>query len=144
MKIIFYKTNSPDNSMTKVLTDGLEIDIFLTSQTNIITPTIPISDFPDIREYNYCHIPELKRYYFIDSVESVNAKIFALSCTCDVLNTYKNDVLNSYARYNRGVKAGDILSESFINNLAADISNIDIVGDVETENTLILTTVGVN
>ena len=42
--------------------------------------------------WNYVHVPELNRYYFIDSWEWISNKNWVAYCTVDVLATYKNEI----------------------------------------------------
>lgn len=42
--------------------------------------------------WNYIHIPELSRYYFVDSWEWIQHKNWVAHCTIDVLATYKSQI----------------------------------------------------
>lgn len=44
----------------------------------------------NIIDYNYCYITEFKRYYFINSITFGMNDIITLSCTCDVLYSFKD------------------------------------------------------
>lgn len=96
----------------------------------------------NIYEYNYIELPEFNRFYFVDSIESVNAKIFNLICSCDVLMTYKEAILNSNARVMRSLKTGDYYNgESLVNvkpTITTHLSNVVL----DNTPSLILTTVG--
>lgn len=144
MQFVIYKTLDADNVINKTLTDAKNIEMFLTARTNIINPTIPFSKVEGINiyDYNYCAFPELGRFYFIDSIENINAKIFNLQCSCDVLMTYKEAILNSNARVMRSLKTGDYYNgESLANvkpTITTHLSNI-VLDDTPS---LILTTVG--
>ena len=49
----------------------------------------------DFHNYNYLYIPELKRYYFIDSVDVVNNDRLYVKMSTDYLMTYKTLIDNS-------------------------------------------------
>ena len=144
MEIILYKNLDSDNQINKNLSDPKSIPIRLKRDIDIIRPEIVLSVIPDVDylEYNYCHIPLLNRFYFIDSVESINNKMYVFRCTCDVLETYKSDVLNTKARLKRSIKNGDYMSvqidESVIKSISLHNSNVQI----GTDETIILTSVG--
>ena len=44
--------------------------------------------------YNYCYIPEFKRYYFIDEIVSVKNGIWRVSLHVDVLESFKAYYMN--------------------------------------------------
>lgn len=44
----------------------------------------------NIIDYNYCYITEFQRYYFINSITFGMNDIITLSCTCDVLYSFKD------------------------------------------------------
>ncbi len=127
MQLILYKNTSAENSINKVLTDGTVFNINFKGEVNIINPVIPLVRLTglDYREYNYAKILELGRFYFIDSIESSNAKIETLHLRTDVLETYKQDILNSYAAFNKKLEAGDYGE-----------TNISLTGEVEITNYL--------
>lgn len=109
MQLTLYKTNSPTNSVNKVLTDPLIININLKRETDVLDPEITLVALPgvDYLQYNYAYIDGLNRYYTIDSVDSVNARLWKLSLAVDVLMTYKTQIMTSTCRYKRKVMTGD-------------------------------------
>ena len=91
MELILYRTLDNANVINKVLTDPVTVNITLKNDVNIINPEIVLSG--DFRGYNYAHIPELNRFYFIESFEQINLRFGKLFMSCDVLETYKADIL---------------------------------------------------
>lgn len=138
MILTLYKTESAPNVIGKELTDSLSITINLKASTNVIDPEILLSARPavDYFVYNYAHIDSLNRYYFIDSVEVLNGNITRLMLRCDVLETYKDSVLNSNCRYKRKVQAGDYfvegLNESDKAVITTYLSDVTIQDNVHT------------
>ena len=138
MILTLYKTESAPNVIGKELTDSLSITINLKASTNVIDPEILLSPRPavDYFVYNYAHIDSLNRYYFIDSVEVLNGNITRLVLRCDVLETYKDSVLNSNCRYKRKVKEGDYfvegLNESDKAVITTYLSDVTIQDNVHT------------
>lgn len=90
MKIKFYKTTSENNRVDKVLTDEIEIDGSLRDELNILTPVVTF--MTDVVNYNYCYIPLLQRYYYVDSVVAVRHNYYMVRLSCDVLMTYKDAI----------------------------------------------------
>ena len=113
--LILYSINDGDNVINKNLVNGVNVPIHLKQGFDIINPDIVLNG--DYRGYNYAHIPSLNRFYFIKNVEQLNLRLVKLNMTCDVLETYKADILNSNARFKRNIKTGDF------ENVSIDYSN---------------------
>lgn len=127
MDIILYKTVDSPNTINKTLTDPLTLEINLKKDTNIINPELVLNG--DFRGFNYAHIPELNRYYFINSMEQLNFTLVKLYLECDVLETHKADILNSPCKFNADIKAGDYMNFSGSSNFTQDsesFSNVEI------------------
>lgn len=131
MQLVLYKNTNPDNVINKVLTDGTVFNINFRGEVDIINPSIPLVRLTglDFREYNYAEIIELGRFYFIDSIESTNAKMETLNLRTDVLETHKQDILASYAAFNKKLEDGDygevsinLTGEIEINNYFSDVT----------------------
>lgn len=60
----------------------------------VTVPVFRLSYNSSFKSINYCYVPELGRYYFINKIvlESGNAMI--ISCDCDVLMSFRDDILN--------------------------------------------------
>lgn len=144
MQLILHKTTDSNKVINKTLSNAVDLNITLKRDTDIIRPIILLSKVSGInfKQYNYAHIPDLNRYYFINSVESVNNSIDKLSLECDVLETYKTDILSSEATYISEIKDGD-------NNIYSAASGVNDIIKIASDTTLekgesiILATLGV-
>jgi len=114
MEIVLYETMDNDDVLNKSKTEQYRFNIQLKSETDIQEPNIKLSDegLMNFKRCNYCYIEDLQRYYFIRRVENINSQIWSLDLKCDVIETYKNDILNSYANVYRGIKKGDYMEIS--------------------------------
>lgn len=145
MKMYLYSINDGDNVVNKSLSNQFEINIVLKSETDVVSPLILLETISGINyvDYNYCHIPELGRYYFISSIQNVNSRLWRLSCECDVLMTYKDDILTSDARLWRGIRTGDyaniVIDSSVVKSFSKHESGVTLD---ETERTIVLTAIG--
>lgn len=141
IELKLYSINDGDNVINKTLTNPTIISINLKQGFDIIKPEIVLNG--DYRGFNYAHIPSLNRFYFIDSVEQLNLKLVKLVMTCDVIETYKADIMQSNARYNRAIKNGDYiettLDRSVIKTIAKHESDTTVFSN---DRTIILTTLG--
>lgn len=139
--LILYSINDGDNVINKNLVNGFNVPIHLKQGFDIINPDIVLNG--DYRGYNYAHIPSLNRFYFINNVEQLNLRLVKLNMTCDVLETYKVDILNSNARFKRNIKTGDFA------NVMLETSNLTTLDKFQSNKTLtdeksiILSAVGV-
>ena len=94
MKIKLYDCSDSYNTINKTLTDEVTLDIKLKDKTDIKEPVIKLNSSTIITK-NYCYIPSFKRYYFIQGVVVLNRDIQELYLKCDVLESYKDDILGS-------------------------------------------------
>ena len=92
MDINLYYNSSDNRCITKELTDKKTISGTLRDETSIINPIIIINNKTPIR-YNYAYIPEFKRYYYINNIESVRNNIWKLYLQVDPLMSFKGDIL---------------------------------------------------
>ena len=145
MKLFLYDVADGDNVINKTLPTPLEIDIRLSNDVDVINPEIRLRNISGVNfdEYNYAHIDVLGRYYFIDKLGRVSATDNILYLSCDVLETYKNEILNSNARFKRNLRTGDYvdgsIDKSIIKNVMVYNSDKALIAD---ESTIILTVIG--
>ena len=144
MEIVLYSTTDGENIINKDLDEKYRFNIKMKKDTDIISPTIILNDkgTMNFNSCNYCYIEEFKRYYFIRTVENLSNRIWALVMECDVLESFKNDILNSDAEINRRIKEGDYFST---NMKVETIREIDVYKSVVTlvnEKNIILSTIG--
>lgn len=140
MEITLYKTIDSPNTINKTLTDPLTLEINLKRGTDIINPELVLRG--DFRGYNYAHIPLLNRYYFINSMEQLNFILVKLYLECDVLETYKTDILNCSGIIKRDIQAGDygdVNANSTVNVITTHKADATLT----LENNIVLTTLEV-
>lgn len=97
MEIKLYKYNGGSNVINKDLELIVTYSFNVKKSTDIIRPILPIFSEIDLitSGVNYCYISVLNRYYFIDGISPYPNNIFRLDCRVDVLESFKNDILNS-------------------------------------------------
>lgn len=123
MKLFLYDVADGDNVINKTLPVPVEIEIRLSNDVDVINPEIRLRNIEGVNydDYNYAFIDVLGRYYFIDKLGRVSATDNILYLSCDVLETYKTEILNSNARIMRNLKTGDFVE------VAIDMSNLTTV-----------------
>lgn len=91
MNLVCYNNNSPKNKVTKDLTELFTLTGKLREGTSMVNPTIIVEKtIPPL--FNYCYIPDFYRYYFVESINNINNKLWSISLHCDVLSTYWNNI----------------------------------------------------
>lgn len=90
----FYENLSDNRVVDKDLrTMKDNIPIILKDDTDILKPTFILQYDEDILNSNYIYVTELKRYYYVENI-TLSQKRMYVTASVDVLNTYKDDILN--------------------------------------------------
>lgn len=108
MIITLFNVTDSQDTVNKTLSNGFDIEVKLKSDFNIINPDVVLLvDGFDVRNYNYVSIPEFGRFYFVDTVTNLNRRMYRLTCSCDVLQTYGAEIMAAVGTYQRDIKPGD-------------------------------------
>ena len=94
MELRLYNTVSSNNTINKVLTNEVTFNIKFKDVANVQSPVIKINS-KNVITSNYAFIPDFNRYYFIEQIIIESNNINVLYMKCDLLETYKEDILNS-------------------------------------------------
>lgn len=113
MEIKFYKTKSEENRINKVITNEIVLTGELKEECDAVNPALTVSLNPILTTYNYVYIPAFNRYYFINSWKVVN-KMLVFTLHCDVLMSFKNDILTSKATIIRNKQGNSYISDSLV------------------------------
>ena len=144
MKLKLYAVNDGDNVINKTMTlittmeINLKRDVDIINPRLILTPNLP-TGFSGV---NYAEIPELNRFYFVDSITNISATLWQLDLSCDVLETYKADILASKARLYRNMKAGDYFDTALESSHITTVAKYSSNKGISDSETIIMTTVG--
>ncbi len=92
-EIVLYHFSKRKNSTKRPTGQGSEVPCLLKAATTFQNPTFILQKpMNDMLQFNYAKWAD--HYYFIDSTTSINAGQTEISCTEDVLATYKNEIGN--------------------------------------------------
>ena len=89
-----YKVTNQPNELTKTLNNAVIVNGSFRSEIDSTDVIVEIES--NTYDFNYVYIPSLNKYYFLQNLVHVNAKIIRMQLHCDVLMTYKTDILASY------------------------------------------------
>lgn len=98
MEIRFYNCADTRNTINKTLSDYVSTFVNLKYQDFSVSNPVLLLKFTEYPTYNYVYIPAIKRYYFIDEINIKSEKTFELRLKCDVLESFKEDILKGYGK----------------------------------------------
>lgn len=144
MEIKLYITEDADTVMNKDLTLIATFDIQMRDTQNVSAPILILGEIAgvDLKTVNYAYIDEFKRYYFIRTITVGQNNIYTLSMECDVIETYKEDILNSSALISRRVAAGDYGDMAVSSEVRKEVEVFKSSRGFNGDKTIILSTVG--
>lgn len=90
--VMFGTTNKRVNSTLRP-TLSTSINVNLKSGTSTEAPTFEIQGSVDFG-WNYCYCETFKRYYWINNI-TYEKSVYYISCSCDYLASYKDDILTN-------------------------------------------------
>lgn len=97
MNIKLKNNKSADNTINKIFdSEIVYTDCTIKARTSVVNPVVILKSDTYLN-YNYAEIPEFSRSYFITNVTLFPNKIYELTLRCDVLESFKNDILESTA-----------------------------------------------
>ena len=106
MKLEFFHTDDSSNTINKTLTKISEKDVTLKASTDILAPRMVFLAKDFSTTINYMKM--LDKYYFVDLQFIRNDSLVIVNSSIDVLETYKDIILNSQA---------DIIEKSSVSNV---------------------------
>ncbi len=95
--INFYSYNGHPNTVNKQLGTFTAIEGDLRQTFDVLRPTVTLRKQPR-PTFNYCYIPDLGRYYFVDRVSFEGNNTYELAFRVDVLKTYESEILTATGR----------------------------------------------
>lgn len=144
MKLELYKTHDADTVMNKTKELIYTFNVDLKATENITELTVPLyeEEGVDLNDINYAYIEEFRRYYFLRSYNVGPNKIYHLLLECDVIETYKEEILNSQANITRKIKEGDFMNISGNFDIRKEVDVYNSNKGFHEEETVILSTIG--
>lgn len=110
-EIVLYHFSKRKNSTKRPIGQGAEVPCLLKTATTFQSPTFILQKpMNDTLKFNYCKWAD--HYYFIDSTTSINAGQTEITCTEDVLATYKNEIGNYTCFIERSGKQSTLANDS--------------------------------
>lgn len=92
--IEIYQNSAEVNRVDKTgyLTNVGTLSGALRDECSMLAPSI-VYQSESVPTFNYVYIPIFNRYYFVTSLSSVSKNVWRMELNCDVLMSYKNEIL---------------------------------------------------
>lgn len=97
MDIFFYTSSAEPNSFPKVLGSAIRYQGELRDECDILNPVLTIEGLNPDTTFNYCYIPDFKRYYFITESSVVRTGLMEFMLHVDVLQSWSTNILDQEA-----------------------------------------------
>ena len=123
MKLEFFHTDDSSNTINKTLTKIREKDVTLKASTDILAPRMIFIAKDFTSTINYMKM--LDKYYFVDLQFIRNNSLVIVNSSIDVLETYKDIILNSQADIIKKSSAGNIKQENVLPTTISKTFNSD-------------------
>jgi hypothetical protein len=95
--MILYNYKGQPNTISKALTPLGTLNVALRPELNVHNPTLKIQMPPNMYGFNYVYIEGFGKYYFVDNIRYIGGQTYLLALSLDVLQTYKDVILQSTA-----------------------------------------------
>lgn len=145
MIIDFYSMSEDRNKIGKTLTVLKTINAESNVKDLSLIDTVlflSTMSVDEIKNYNYLYIHELNRYYFIENVSVTITGLYKLQLHCDLLETYKNDILDSFALINQTGNNNKYYDGGYLSQSNYDVDIYKSNKVFNSAKTLVITTLG--
>lgn len=89
--VTLYTFTKRENSTKQPTGTGTGFSCTMIDDTSLMNPTFKLSIAANPIGYNYCYVADFNRYYFITDI-STHQNFWYISCTCDVLASFKTAI----------------------------------------------------
>ena len=143
MEMILYKTADSENVINKTKVEIHITNIELKKTISVLTPTIVLNNLSTIHllKSNYCYLEKFDRFYFIRDI-TVDRTVIHLDLECDVLESFKTEILNSEAEINRKLGVGEYYANNVKTEIVRDIDIFKSDVILENQKNIILSAIG--
>lgn len=139
MNIFFYTSSAEPNSFPKVLGSAIRYQGELRDECDILNPVLTIEGLNPDTTFNYCYIPDFKRYYFITESSVVRTGLIEFVLHVDVLQSWSKEILELEAiisrnEYDFNNHLEDTRIPAWSNNLSSYKEPTNITGNISMPN----------
>jgi hypothetical protein len=111
--VTLYTLSKRENSTKQPSSGGTDYSCVMIDDTSLMNPTFKLSIATNPIGKNYCYVPDFNRYYFITDI-STHQNFWYISCTCDVLASFKTEIgSGSHYVLRAAAEYDEYISDSF-------------------------------
>lgn len=123
--LYLYSFSKRENSTKQPTGSGTSVSVTLLDDTSLMNPTFKLSLASNPIGYNYAYVADFGRYYFIQDISS-HQNFWYISCTCDVLASYKTAIGSGthYVLRSSSDSDGDISDSVYPAKINATMSRV--------------------
>lgn len=136
-----YVTDDSTNTINKTIEHVEDIDVKFKDEVNIYNPLIILRS-NNLIEFNFIFIEKFNRYYFVENVEVFPNKIYHITLRCDVLMSFKDDILGSYGNITNQTNYNEYYNFDYSSEVRKEVEIFKSNVILEHEETTILVTLG--
>lgn len=107
---------------------GTVTGVTLKTDVDLLRPVFILKTDPLVYNANYLYCSYTSRYYYITDIEAMTGGRVGIKCICDVLYTYKDEILASSAWVLRSDRADDIADYDLLHNNYPFRADYDVLG----------------
>ena len=89
--VTLYSFTKRENSTKQPISGGTDYSCIMMDDTSLMNPTFKLSIASNPIGKNYAYVADFNRYYFITDI-STYQNFWYISCTCDVLASFKTEI----------------------------------------------------
>ena len=139
MNIFFYTSSAEPNSFPKVLGSAIRYQGELRDECDILNPVLTIEGLNPNTTFNYCYIPDFKRYYFITESSVIRTGLIQFNLHVDVLQSWSKEILELEAiisrnEYDFNNHLEDTRVPAWSNNMTSYKEPTNITGNISMPN----------
>lgn len=135
-----YYNQSQENKLNKVLTSKGTRTILFLNGVDFLRPIITVKTLP--ADTNYCYIESLGRYYFIEDIRNLKNELFELSLKCDVLETYRQDIVETQAIITESSNEVNVHNVGYVAEKDMETTSINLENPFNDDSDVLITIVG--
>lgn len=100
----FFTFNKEKNS-TAVPSGGTLVSFNMKAESSVLSPRLELAT--NVEAYNYVYLPGFNRYYFIEDITLSLDNYYIVSCSIDVLASYRSQIMSTTAFVERAAAGGN-------------------------------------
>jgi len=138
VELQLFNNISDTNVVDKIINNQTIVNGDFRGAVNIQYPSLGI--IGEYYDFNYCYIPLLHRYYYIESVTMERKNLTLIKCRVDVLMTYKDDIRNSYGLLSKSTNFNPYYDGGYKHENRDNFRQIDFESPFDRKGSIILIT----